>query len=107
MEFFKELNENQQIKIKSFDKVKNMILQMKQAGIEKIHVISDFDSTLTKYWDTKKNTRSVSSHCVIGKFPKYSMEFRAATEALYAHYYPIEISQVIPLETKKNVYKSY
>ncbi|KXS15434.1 UMPH-1-domain-containing protein [Gonapodya prolifera JEL478] len=89
--------------------VESKLRKIVDDGKDKIHVISDFDMTLTKFWvpvgsgNSQDETtlrgdgleRNVSSHGVVmrsGRFPK---EFKDRTDALYRLYYPIETSHTM------------
>ena len=70
-----------------------------QGGLSSLHVISDFDMTLTKYWVDGK--RSISSHGILERYSKMPPDFKSKTAQLYAHYYPIEIDHSLPFSEKR------
>jgi len=70
-------------------------------GAEKLHVISDFDRTVT-YGTTSQGKRTETVISQLRSSPKYLGEdyFKKAHE-LWGIYYPIEIDSKIPLKEKK------
>jgi 5'-nucleotidase len=67
-------------------------------GGEGLHLISDFDMTMTRYWVDGK--RSISSHGVLERYSRTSVDFKAKTKELYETYYPKEISQTLSYKEK-------
>ncbi len=66
-----------------------------QGGRERLHVISDFDMTLTK-WGDAQGKRSVSSHGILTRATSHTTpEFKARTSAYYDRYYPMEVSTAL------------
>lgn len=83
--------------------------------LDTLHVIADFDMTLTKHWvparydfhDTTPKTqqkneveRNLSSHGVLERGQHVSKDFAIHTRQLYQHYYPYEISTTLDIEEK-------
>ncbi len=67
-----------------------------QEGPGKLHIISDFDMTLTK-WGDASGKRSVSSHGILTRATRHTTpEFKARTTAYYDRYYPMEVSTTLP-----------
>ena len=65
---------------------------------DKISVISDFDMTMTKYWNNGK--RSTSSHGILEAYSKLPPSFKDECAALYKTYYPIEVDHELTLKDK-------
>jgi HAD superfamily hydrolase (TIGR01544 family) len=86
------------IHIRNYEQVRETITAIMNDGFQKLHIISDFDMTLTRYWLNGK--RSVSSHGVLERSSFLSQESREALHQLYLKYYPIEIDKHMPLEEK-------
>ncbi|KAJ3104907.1 5'-nucleotidase, cytosolic III [Phlyctochytrium planicorne] len=72
--------------------------QIIAGGAKKLHIISDFDMTMTKYWVNGK--RSPSSHAILTRSPSITQEFKDRSDDLYKKYYPIEISSTVSTEVK-------
>ena len=70
-------------------------------GKEKLHVISDFDFTLTKYYQEDGDSRSASCHMVlehsIGLLPD---TYCTAAKALQLKYHPIEADMSMDMDVK-------
>lgn len=79
-----------------FEEIKKEILN---AGIEKFHVVADFDRTLTKCFHKGQKASSLISHLRNGNY--ISKEYVAKSHALFDEYHPIEIDPNIFLEEKK------
>ena len=82
--------------------VDTTLQSIRDAGVGDIHIIADFDMTLTKHWiDTPLGPeRNLSSHGVLERGPAVSKEFARKTEAVAKHYYPYEVSDLpIPQKT--------
>lgn len=67
-------------------------------GRKSVHLISDFDMTLTKYWLNGK--RSVSSHGILERYSRLDSGFKDKVAALYTHYYPLEVSHSLEMSQK-------
>lgn len=79
-----------EVYIKDIKKVEEKLLKIIRDGKDKVHVISDFDMTITKYWHQGK--RSPSSHDILSNSSKVSQKYHERCIELKEHYYPIEIS---------------
>jgi hypothetical protein len=80
------------VHIKDFNKVAEKLKYLDENTVDSLHIVADFDMTLTKYW--KDGQRSTSSHGVVEKSNQMSVEAKAELRNLFEKYYPIEISQV-------------
>ncbi|MCC6639156.1 haloacid dehalogenase-like hydrolase, partial [Candidatus Falkowbacteria bacterium] len=81
-----------------FESVKNAIIA---GGAKNLHIISDFDRTLTSTKGYEKMSGSLIS---ILRDKKYlTPDYPARAQAYADHYKPIEYSNDIPLETKKGL----
>ena len=81
---------------KRLDKLKETI---SKAGLEKIHVISDFDRTLTTAFVDGKKIPSLTSVLRDGNY--LTSDYAKKAHTFYAKYHPIEIDPKIPWEEKK------
>ena len=68
-------------------------------GTTKIHIVSDFDKTLSKAFDKKNKMHSVIAQIREGKY--LSEDYTKEAYKLHAKYNPIELSNIIPIEEKK------
>ena len=67
-------------------------------GKDHLHIITDFDRTLTKAFAEGKPTVSLITRLQNGFFPP---EYADKSNAIFAKYYPIEIDSTIILDEKK------
>jgi len=93
------MNILENVYIKDKDKLNNKIKQIKEDGKDKLHIISDFDKTLTKVFLQDIKYRSAIAQIRDGGYLENNYPRRS--EALYEKYYPIEINPNIPFEEKK------
>jgi 5'-nucleotidase len=77
----------------------NKVLALAKGGAKALHVVSDFDRTLTKEFNNKNRINTVMAQLREGNYlaPGYA----AKSYALHDKYYPIEKDPSIPLEEKK------
>lgn len=72
---------------KNFEKKKKALIN---DGAKNLHIVTDFDRTLTKAFDKNKKTHSIIAQIREGKY--LSPEYTKKAFALHAKYYPIEIN---------------
>ncbi|MBS3080395.1 haloacid dehalogenase-like hydrolase [Candidatus Pacearchaeota archaeon] len=82
--------------IQEYEKKKR---QFKKDGIEKVHVLSDFDKTLTKAFYHGEKASSLISRLRNGNY--LSLEYARKAHELFDFYHPIEIDSSISIEEKK------
>jgi len=70
-----------------------------KGGADKLHILSDFDRTLTKAFVRGKETPSLLSILRSGNF--LTADYTRKANALFEKYHPIEIDQNIPLAKRK------
>nr|CAG8443365.1 11859_t:CDS:2 [Entrophospora candida]CAG8446124.1 8714_t:CDS:2 [Entrophospora candida] len=76
--------------ISNEEKTREKLNKIIEDGFDNLHIISDFDATMTSYWfDDKK--RNPSSHSILGKSERLSDQFRARIKEIDEKYYSIEI----------------
>jgi len=82
-----------------------VIDNINKGGPEKLHVLADFDRTLTKAYVNGKIVDSLISILRIYNYltPEYSQK----SEKLFKKYYPIEISQNISRKVKKRAMQEW
>ncbi|KAJ3063791.1 5'-nucleotidase, cytosolic III-like [Podochytrium sp. JEL0797] len=86
------------IRIRNVAAVKAKMEQIQAGGIDKLHIISDFDMTMTRFW--LNGARSPSTHAVLTRSHMVSEEFKKGTDELYKKYYPMEISTTLSFAEK-------
>jgi HAD superfamily hydrolase (TIGR01544 family) len=86
------------IHIADRERVLQKISTLDSQGADNLHIISDFDMTMTKYWHNGK--RSISSHGVLELSKDIEPSLKLGLNRLYQKYYPIEISREIALPEK-------
>lgn len=95
----KEISDKYQyIHIGDLPSVRSKLAILEADGVDKTHIVTDFDMTLTKYW--KNGERSMSSHGVVENSSVLPPSVRDGMRKLYAKYYPIEIDKHIPFPEK-------
>lgn len=70
--------------------VESKLASLASAGLEHVHVVSDFDRTLTQF--EHQGRRVDSCHGVIDSSPLLGDAFRAHIKSIFDKYYPLEIS---------------
>lgn len=75
------------------------IKAMKQDGKEKLHILSDFDRTLTYAFFNGEKTPSLIAHLRNGNY--LSKDYAEKAKVLFNKYHPIELSTEISQEEKK------
>ncbi|MBU2638581.1 MAG: haloacid dehalogenase-like hydrolase [Nanoarchaeota archaeon] len=78
-----------------FEKLKS---QMKEEGSEKLHVLADFDKTLTKAFVNGKRQETVIAQIRSGNYLTH--DYPAKAHALFEKYHPIEIDPKISRQDK-------
>lgn len=81
------------------DELERKIALLKKDGASQLHVVSDFDKTLTKAFVLGHKVHS--SYATLRNSPDVTEELKELEDSLYKKYNPIEISPNVPLETKK------
>ncbi|MFA5857032.1 MAG: hypothetical protein WC867_06735 [Candidatus Pacearchaeota archaeon] len=81
---------------KDFEKKLNEFIE---SGIKNLHILSDFDKTLTKAYYHSKTAGSLISHLRNGNY--LSKDYSEKAHSLYNKYHPIEIDTLIPLVERK------
>lgn len=87
------------ILISNLESLKKKIEQIKKDGVSHLHIVSDFDRTLTPaFIDGKKPSTSFAQ---IREGGYLSEKYFQKAQVLFHKYQPLEISQEISLEEKK------
>eukprot|EP00842_Homolaphlyctis_polyrhiza_P004630 jgi/Hompol1/5168/HPOL_004219-RA len=76
------------IYIKNIDAVRQKLATLHADGAASLHIVTDFDMTLTQYWVDGKRNRS--THGLLEGSSRMTPEWRAEILALYKKFYPIE-----------------
>lgn len=88
--------------LQKLDKIKS---QIKKGGCQKIHILSDFDRTLTYRTINGIKTPSIVSVLRDGKH--LTKDYADKANALFEKYHPIEINPEIPLDKRKKAMKEW
>lgn len=88
--------------VEKLEKTKKLILEQ---GGEKVHVLADFDRTLTKAFVNDKKIPSIIS--VLRDEDYLSEEYSEKAKALANKYHPIEIDNCVPMEEKKKAMQEW
>ncbi len=96
--YIAQLKNDPNIKAKDWAKLEDKLNKIVEGGRSSVHIISDFDMTLTKYWHNGE--RSPSTHGLLNRYSRLGKEFKQRSDALYQKYYPMEVSNTIPYEDK-------
>jgi HAD superfamily hydrolase (TIGR01544 family) len=97
MEFLNKLNDKNII-IKNIEKVELIIKDMKKNGKEKLHIVSDFDKTLTKAFN--KGQKVISTYAIVRNSGKLNPEFLKLAENDFNKYHKYEIDTNLSIEEK-------
>lgn len=92
--------------IPSPKKLEEIKEQFKIQGANQIHILADFDRTLT-YSHTPEGRKISSIIQVLRDNDYISPEYSTEAKALFAKYHPIEIDSKIPLEKKKQAMQEW
>ena len=79
--------------------------KFKKDGIAKMHVLADFDKTLTYAFVDGKRIASLIS--VLRDNNYLTSDYPAKAKALFEKYYPIEINPALPIEEKRQKMKQW
>jgi len=89
----------QPIIIPNPEQLNKTIANMIKDGPAKLHILSDFDQTLTKGFYKSKKATSIISHLRNGNY--LTSDYAEKSHALFDKYHPIEIDSKIPLQIRK------
>lgn len=94
--------QNEKIIISDINKFKNIKTEFKKDGLEKIHVIADFDGTLTKT-NINKDVKdpSIISLLRSEKYNYLGQEYSDKAKKLFEEYHPIEIDNFLDIKFRK------
>ena len=81
------------------ERLKRLKLAISKGGAEKLHILADFDRTLTTAFVDGKGVHSLVS--ILYNENYLSPDYRKKAQALHQKYYPIEIDPKISKEKKK------
>ncbi|CAG8664349.1 11186_t:CDS:2, partial [Paraglomus occultum] len=95
----KILSDESALRVKDVENVRMKISRILEGGVNKLHVISDFDSTMSRHF-REDMSRNPTCHQVLSSGSMLSPEFKQATAALYQKYFPIEMDTTLTVEEK-------
>ncbi len=81
---------------KKFDSLKKFFIK---GGAEKIHVLGDFDKTLTRAFADGQKAHTIIAQVRQGNY--LTKDYSSRAHALFEKYHPTEIDPKIPLDEKK------
>jgi 5'-nucleotidase len=87
------------IVISNEKKLENLKKLISKDGVEKLHVLTDFDRTLTTIFVNGKKVPSLIS--ILRNENYLTPDYSGKAKKLYDKYYPIEVDPNIPMEKKK------
>jgi len=96
---------NNNILITNKEKFEELKDNFKKDGVEKLHVLADFDRTLTKAFVNGENTPSLIS--VLRDEDYLTPDYPKKAKAFYEKYHAIEISPDISIEEKTKLMKEW
>jgi len=91
--------------IKNKQRFEQLKERFEEQGIEKLHVLADFDKTLTKAFVNGKKIASLIS--VLRDNNYLTPDYPEKAKALYAKYYPIEKDLSISLKERRKAMKQW
>ncbi len=93
------------IVISNQEKLEKLKKRISEAGANKLHVLSDFDRTLTPAFIDGQNIPSIIAILRDGSY--LTPDYVKKTHELYNKYHPIEIDPKIPFERKKKAMQEW
>jgi len=87
------------------EEFKNKKQIFKREGVEKIHIVSDFDRTLSKAFVNGKKVRAIITQLYEGN--SLTSDYREKAQKLHNKYYPIEVNPDIPIEKKRKAMEEW
>ncbi|KAI9326831.1 pyrimidine 5'-nucleotidase-domain-containing protein [Zopfochytrium polystomum] len=76
--------------IRDRNAVLDKLQRLVRGGKDALHIISDFDFTMTRYW--VNGERGPATHRVLSAYSGMSDSYKSMESELFHHFYPIEIS---------------
>jgi cytosolic 5'-nucleotidase 3 len=81
------------------------IKKLRLDGLERLHVVSDFDRTLTKAFFNGEKIPALSS--ILREEGYFTADYASKSQALFDKYHPLELDLTIPLEKKKKLMQEW
>ena len=78
--------------------LEEVVKKISKEGKEKLHIITDFDRTLSKAFVNGKKVRAIITQLYQSNY--LTKDYRKKAQALHNKYYPIEIDSKIPIREK-------
>jgi len=85
--------------------IQDTINTFKKQGVDKLHVLADFDQTLTKSFINGKHVPSIIS--ILRDNNYLTPDYPDKAKALYAKYHPIEIDPNVSIKDKKSAMENW
>ncbi|MBI4708773.1 MAG: hypothetical protein HY764_01050 [Candidatus Portnoybacteria bacterium] len=96
---------SQDVIIPNQERLEGLKKKILEDGVDNLHVLSDFDRTLTKAFVDGKSTPSLISVLRDGNY--LTSDYAQKAQALYEKYNPIDINPSIPIEEKKKAMEEW
>eukprot|EP00041_Stephanoeca_diplocostata_P007274 m.101653 g.101653 ORF g.101653 m.101653 type:complete len:266 (-) comp16815_c0_seq1:534-1331(-) len=77
-----------------------LVHKISQIAVEDLHIIADFDMTLTRH-TLASGKRGSSTHVIVQNNKAFGDDFRQTSRSLFEKYYPVEIDDSISTEEKE------
>lgn len=97
---------NKNIVIPNLEKLERIKKAISEDGVDKLHILADFDRTLTYAFTKGGKVHSIIS-ILRSSIDYLGEEYVKKAYALHDKYYPIEIDPKIPLERKKTAMREW
>jgi 5'-nucleotidase len=89
----------EEILIPNFELFEEKLNTIITDGAKELHIVTDFDKTLTKAWNRKRKVHTIVAQLREGNY--LSEGYKEKADEFYNTYHPIEISKTIPMNEKK------
>jgi len=86
------------IYIKNKNELEKKIAAIKKDGKDNLHVIADFDRTLTSIYNSKGEEEDLSLFAKFRVYANMGEEYNKKYDLLYEKYYPIEMNHDLPID---------
>ncbi len=91
--------------ISNSKRLEEIIKKISKQGKDKLHVITDFDRTLTKAFVNGKKVRAIITQLYQSNY--LTPDYRKKAQELHDKYYPIEVNPNIPMNKKKKAMEKW
>ncbi|CAG8567690.1 5828_t:CDS:2 [Acaulospora colombiana] len=89
----------QQAHVCDVETIRKKLLRIIEDGLTNLHIICDFDGTITRHFNSK-GERNPASHTLLSRSSRFTREYKIEVQKRFDHYYPIEMSTTMTKEEK-------